>query len=440
LGWRGIHIEPVPAYAELLRQDRPDELVFELALGAEEGELTLNVIPDTGLSTAVKRFAETHEQHGFTSHTIKVPLNTLASVLAPNGNQDIHWLKIDVEGFEKEVLQGWDSHMHRPWVMVVESTEPLSQNESYTQWDHFLVSADYEFVHFDGVNRFYVACEHLDLKHAFASSINVFDDFILSEHASPQKWLGIQEQRDKLLAASETRAQSIISALKSEINQSETKLEITQRKQVAVEQQLVKEIDAQVKLQSAVRDSEQKLVELQQQTLQQEALIADAAKQILVMRQSVSWRLTKPIRLMSSLLPSKLRWWLRARLASTWRFLSLRDAVGERHSTKSFYENEQDKVMKIKIRALGRRISSWPVIGGFIRIIIAVIRLPEERIQFRQHMAEHRVRMQNEESALAATNARLARHEQFLTMQVPRLAQKVAEARRSHPSDEASTS
>jgi hypothetical protein len=80
------------------------------------------------------------------------------------------------------------------------------------------------------------------------------------------------------------------------------------------------------------------------------------------------------------------------------------------------------------------------VIGRFIRIIIAVIRLPEERIQFRQHMAEHRVRMQNEESALAATNARLARHEQFLTMQVPRLAQKVAEARRSHPSDEASTS
>jgi hypothetical protein len=82
--------------------------------------------------------------------------------------------------------------------------------------------------------------------------------------------------------------------------------------------------------------------------------------------------------------------------------------------------------MKIKIRALGRRISNWPVLGRFIRIIIAVIRLPEERIQFRQYMAEHTVRMQNEEAALSATNARLARHEQFINAQVPRLAETVA--------------
>jgi hypothetical protein len=86
--------------------------------------------------------------------------------------------------------------------------------------------------------------------------------------------------------------------------------------------------------------------------------------------------------------------------------------------------------MKIKIRALGRRISNWPVIGRFIRIIIAVIRLPEERIQFHQHMAEHRVRMQNEEAALAAANARLARHEQFINAQVPRLAETIAKMNR----------
>src|SRR4026208_224659 len=52
-GWRGIHIEPVPQYAELLRQDRPDETVLQVALGDTEGMLELNVIPDTGLSTAV---------------------------------------------------------------------------------------------------------------------------------------------------------------------------------------------------------------------------------------------------------------------------------------------------------------------------------------------------------------------------------------------------
>ena len=40
-GWRGIHIEPVPGYAELLRKDRPDETVLQIALADAEGHLNL---------------------------------------------------------------------------------------------------------------------------------------------------------------------------------------------------------------------------------------------------------------------------------------------------------------------------------------------------------------------------------------------------------------
>ena len=57
-GWRGIHIEPVPQYAELLRKDRPDETVLQVALGDAEGTLELNVIPETGLSTCVDAYAQ----------------------------------------------------------------------------------------------------------------------------------------------------------------------------------------------------------------------------------------------------------------------------------------------------------------------------------------------------------------------------------------------
>jgi len=31
-GWRGVHVEPVPAYAEKLRAARPDEQVIEAAV------------------------------------------------------------------------------------------------------------------------------------------------------------------------------------------------------------------------------------------------------------------------------------------------------------------------------------------------------------------------------------------------------------------------
>jgi hypothetical protein len=83
--------------------------------------------------------------------------------------------------------------------------------------------------------------------------------------------------------------------------------------------------------------------------------------------------------------------------------------------------------MKKYLKLLVRQIRNWPILGRFVRIIIALIRLPEERIQFQQHMVEHAVRMQNAEATMAATNARLNRHEIFIASQIPRLAQKVAE-------------
>ncbi len=83
--------------------------------------------------------------------------------------------------------------------------------------------------------------------------------------------------------------------------------------------------------------------------------------------------------------------------------------------------------MKNNLRRLMRSISELPIVGRSIRITIAVIRLPEERIQFKQHMAEHAIRMQREEDSLRAMNERMVRQEVFIYSQIPRLAQKVAE-------------
>ena len=60
-GWRGIHVEPVPQYANLLRADRPDETVLQLALSDTEGVLELNLIPETGLSNRVENHDQRHQ-------------------------------------------------------------------------------------------------------------------------------------------------------------------------------------------------------------------------------------------------------------------------------------------------------------------------------------------------------------------------------------------
>lgn len=114
-GWRGIHVEPVPEYATLLRQDRPDEVVLQAALSDRAGVLELNVFPDTGLSTGVKEFAERHEaSQGLRYESMQVPMLPMRDALTSLAGQEVHWLKIDVEGLEEAVLRGWDSQALRP--------------------------------------------------------------------------------------------------------------------------------------------------------------------------------------------------------------------------------------------------------------------------------------------------------------------------------------
>ena len=184
-GWRGVHVEPVPEYAQLLRDNRPDETVLQVALSDKEGTLNLHVLPNTGLSTAVHAYADGHQlEHGFDVCEIEVPVKTLTSVLQPLLGKDIHWLKIDVEGFEENVLKGWDYTIFRPWVMVVEATIPGSPEVSYEAWDPIFRKAEYDFVYFDGLNRFYVAKEHPELVPAFGCPPNVFDRVILAGNSN----------------------------------------------------------------------------------------------------------------------------------------------------------------------------------------------------------------------------------------------------------------
>ena len=176
-GWRGIHVEPLPEYAAAIREDRPDERVVEAVLATQVGTQKFYHIPKTGLSTGSKEFATRHQKDGWEVNEMTVPANTLATLFDEVGSRPIHWLKIDVEGMEADVLAGWGAHPARPWVVVVEATEPNSQTTTCHLWESFLLDRDYTFVYFDGLNRFYVSKHHPELNPVFATPPNVFDGF-----------------------------------------------------------------------------------------------------------------------------------------------------------------------------------------------------------------------------------------------------------------------
>lgn len=181
-GWRGVHIEPSPQYANKLRLARPDETVLQVALGRQAGVLEFFGVPDTGLSTSNSLIAEQLRAQGRRVEKISVSVMTLDAVMTAMHEKDVQWLKIDVEGAEREVFDGWTSSLVRPWVVVIEATRPLSTELTHHEWEHLLLAKGYLFAYFDGLNRFYVSSTHLDLLEKFTAPPNVFDHFLLTEN------------------------------------------------------------------------------------------------------------------------------------------------------------------------------------------------------------------------------------------------------------------
>jgi len=113
LGARALAVEPQPALARTLRLlfalDRGVQ-VAQVAVGSREGEVELKLnLPNPTVATASDAFihaaegAPGWEQQRWT-RSIRVPMTTLDALIARHGEP--RFVKIDVEGFEDEVLAG----------------------------------------------------------------------------------------------------------------------------------------------------------------------------------------------------------------------------------------------------------------------------------------------------------------------------------------------
>lgn len=177
-GWHGINIDPMPQWFELLKQHRPRDINLQLAVSEREGEVTLFGIDETGLSTMDADVAQMHRSQGQRVVETQVRSRPLTDIVLEAGLQTVHFLKIDVEGAEHLVLDGLDLERVRPWIVVVEATEPNSPKPRFEAWQPTLLRHRYDLVYNDGLNRYYLAQEHAELRHAFDRPPNVFDRFV----------------------------------------------------------------------------------------------------------------------------------------------------------------------------------------------------------------------------------------------------------------------
>ena len=178
-GWSGINVEPGPAY-EALALARPRDTNVRAVVGDRDGPVSFFVTyPDPGLSTvdlsAHAHVADTIER----TEEITVPQLRLDSLLRKEaGARRIHFLKIDVEGAERQVLASADWSRHRPLVVVVEAVKSWSTISTHDEWESILLRAEYAFAAFDGINRFYVDRAQAGLADALAYPVSALDRFV----------------------------------------------------------------------------------------------------------------------------------------------------------------------------------------------------------------------------------------------------------------------
>jgi FkbM family methyltransferase len=176
-GWRGINIEPIEPYFLRFLDDRPDDINIRALVSDHDGEGVFYEVVGHQLSTMESRFADRHARSGFPMREHVLPTLTLTRICEQHAPGQIHFLKVDVEGHEARVLAGMDFSRFRPWLLIIEATEPNDlDTPTHQEWERTVFGAGYEHVHTHLPNRYYIAREHPELRPAFSLPV---DDYVL---------------------------------------------------------------------------------------------------------------------------------------------------------------------------------------------------------------------------------------------------------------------
>lgn len=159
-GAHGINIEPLHDPINRLNEDRPRDINLEVGISDKAGELTLY-----GASAYASFDPNNQLINQKVTHT--VPVVSLTDVFNKyvRRDEDIHFLKIDVEGWEGKCLEGMDFIRFRPWILCIEAVPPYGYG--HENWEGLLLGQNYVYLGDDTANRYYAAAEKLQVIQEF---------------------------------------------------------------------------------------------------------------------------------------------------------------------------------------------------------------------------------------------------------------------------------
>ena len=131
-GWRGLLVEPIPDLASRCRLARPESVVENCALvpvGADGHSVPMTFcglmsVVDGGWSdpAAERTHVEIGKQiQSLETYHVDVPGRCISALLDKHKIAHVDLLSLDVEGFERQALEGLDLSRHRPSFILVEA-------------------------------------------------------------------------------------------------------------------------------------------------------------------------------------------------------------------------------------------------------------------------------------------------------------------------------
>lgn len=178
-GWSGVNIEPIKFYYEKLQQQRPRDINLNVGIANNEKALSFReYYRANGLSTFSEKMVNDYDvnpdnnTNKYKDYSVRVyPLKKIFKDYKIN---KINFLKVDVEGFEYEVLISNDWARYRPQVICVEA------NHVQEKWNKILTNNNYRLVFFDGLNEYYIDNESPDYVKSFSYTITMLTYPIMS--------------------------------------------------------------------------------------------------------------------------------------------------------------------------------------------------------------------------------------------------------------------
>ena len=221
-GWCGINVEPVKNSIKLFEIDRPRDTNLNVAIDSIERKIKFWEVSDyKELSTSSAELAKRWAANKHEVKTYSVNSITCNELFERYVKTSVDFLKIDVEGSEKNVIQSLNFKIHRPKVLLIEATVPnlpfpgwdkLNSILNHEEWEHLILNNGYDFVHFDGLNKYYVRAENKELSKYFQVGLCLWDNYITQGSQELIASLQSEEDRAKRLEQIQTLTNQLTEA------------------------------------------------------------------------------------------------------------------------------------------------------------------------------------------------------------------------------------